>query len=123
MLYDLSQVAWTNEDIKVLGVTIAKDNIIEKNFSEIIVKTRNILNSWTNRNLSLIGKINIINTLISPLFIHKLLVLEDMTDAMYKTINNEIVNFLWNGKKPKIALKILHAPKKSWRDEACKFKN
>ena len=31
MLYDIDQVAWSNEDIKVLGVTIAHENIIHKN--------------------------------------------------------------------------------------------
>ena len=112
-LYDMSQVAWTSDDIKVLGTIIAKDNILEKNFSSTLTQARQIMNNWTNRPLSLLGKVNIVNTLVASLFVYKMLVLPSMSDSMHKTINNDIVNFLWNGKKPKIALKILQSDKKS----------
>ena len=40
-------------------------------------------------------------------------VLPSMYDRMYKMIDNEIVRFLWDGKRPKIALKILKSSKRN----------
>ena len=73
-MYSVSEVEWTNEDISVLGVTIAHEEIVQKNYSGLIDKTRSTLNAWHNRNLSLIGKVQVVNTLVA-----------------------------WNGKKAKIA--------------------
>ena len=56
-LYDTTRFAWTNEDIKVLGVTIAHENLVNKNYEDIVEKVKVALNSWTNRGLSLFGKI------------------------------------------------------------------
>ena len=75
-MYDLDQYRWSNEDINVLGVTIAHDNIVDKNYSGIVDKARNILNAWYNRGLSLVGKIQMVNTLVASHFVYKMMVLQ-----------------------------------------------
>ena len=50
-MYDLSQFAWSNKDITVLGVTIAHANIVDKNYMTIIEKVKKILEVWYNREL------------------------------------------------------------------------
>ena len=42
-MYDLDQVRWSNEDINVLGVTIAHEDIVRKNYEHMILKVKNIL--------------------------------------------------------------------------------
>ena len=74
-MYDLDQFTWSNQDITVLGVTIAHDDVIEKNYQPIIKKVDETLNKWYHRNLSLIGKISVVNTLIASLFVYKMMVL------------------------------------------------
>ena len=56
-LYNMDEFVWSNEDINVLGVTIAHEDIIMKNYLPVIEKARKVLKSWYNRNLSLIGKV------------------------------------------------------------------
>ena len=50
-LYGMSQFEWSNQDITVLGVTIAHDNLIEKNYAGIITKAQNTLNAWQKQEL------------------------------------------------------------------------
>ena len=45
-LYNMSEYAWSNKDINVLGVTIAHENIMEKNYEMIIQKLKQTLSSW-----------------------------------------------------------------------------
>ena len=112
IMYDLSQVAWTTDDIKVLGVIVANDNIVEKNFKDVFEKSKSIMQAWSHRNLSLIGKIKIVNTLVASLFVYKMLVLPTMTEKMFRIIQAEIVSYIWGTKRPKIALKILQSSRK-----------
>ena len=52
------RIKWSNCDISVLGVQICHEDIVEKNFLPLIESTKSRLNSWVNRGLSLIGKVN-----------------------------------------------------------------
>ena len=110
-MYDLDQYKWSNDDISVLGVTIAHEDMVNKNYEEILVKVKKNLAAWYNRGLSLLGKIQVVNTLIASLFVYKMMVLPTIPKAFVKNIDNLIRNFLWNGKKSKIAYKTLQLPK------------
>ena len=110
-LYNMSQYAWSNKDIKVLGVTISHENLVEKNYQDITQKVRTTLNAWHNRGLSLLGKIQVVNTLVASLFVYKMMVLPCIPKNIVKNIDNIIREFLWGGKKSKIAYAILQNPK------------
>ena len=111
-MYNISQCTWSNQDIKVLGVTISHEDILTKNYEGILEKIRKILYAWQNRGLSLIGKVQVVNTLISSLFVYKMMVLPRIPKTLLKNIDNIIREFLWNGGKSKIAYNILQLPKK-----------
>ena len=107
------QVSWTSEPIVVLGISIDvnDENVIKLNYGKIMSKVKSILQKWTKRNLSLIGKVLIINTLIASLFVHKMQVLPSLPETFFTNIEREFEIFLWNGRKPKIPLKQLQALK------------
>ena len=111
-MYGLDQFAWSNTDITVLGVTISHEDIVERNYKEMPKKIRSILNAWGNRSLSLLGKVQIVNSLVASLFVYKMMVLPTIPDKIVKNVDNMIREFLWEGKKAKIAYKILQNPKK-----------
>ena len=110
-LYDMNQFTWSNQDINVLGITIAHEEILDKNYQQMVKKTEGILNSWTNRGLSLIGKIQVVNTLVASLFVYKMMVLPTIPQQIIKKIDNVIRQYIWNGKKAKISYKTLQNPK------------
>ena len=110
-MYNMSQYAWSNKDINILGVTIAHEEIVQKNYIPLIEKTKQTLNAWYNRGLSLIGKIQVINTLIASQFVYKMMVLPSIPVHIVKTVENIMRDFIWNNKKSKIAFKVLQNPK------------
>ena len=111
-MYDLDEYIWSNRDIKVLGVTIAHEDLLSKNYDSILEKARTILNTWYHRGLSLLGRVQVVNTLIASLFVYKMMVLPIIPRHIVRNMDNVIREFLWNKKKSKIAYNILQNPKK-----------
>ena len=99
------------EDITVLGIIVAHEDIIEKNYSMVVQKAKQTLSSWQNRDLSLLGKVQVVNTLVASLFVHKMMVLPIIPNNILKQVDNIIRDYLWNSKKSKIAYNILQNPK------------
>ena len=97
----------------MLGIEIGIDDeqTITKNYTVIIKKAKSIMQTWAARNLSLLGKVSIINTLIASLFVYPMSVLPLMPRRMVEEIHNEFERFIWNGHKPKIPLRVLQKPK------------
>ena len=104
--YTERKLFWTNDSINILGVWVGPANTQKCNYEELISKANNILDTLKRRNLSLLGKISIINTLVSSLFNYKLMVLPDM-DNEYHKIEHMFLDFIWAGKKAKISLDTL----------------
>ena len=114
-LYTAKQITWSNEPVDMLGVLIAYDspeyNNIAINIDPIMQKSESIFTKWSKRNLSLYGKITVINSLIASLFVHKLYVLPLLPDAYINTFEQMCIKFLWNANKPKIKLSQLQQTK------------
>ena len=110
-MYNITEVAWSNQDINVLGVTIAHEDILYKNYDSMPRSVSTVLNSWYNRGLSLIGKVQVVNALVASQFVYKMMVLPSIPKSVVKTLDNIIRDFIWNGKKSKVSLKILQNSK------------
>ena len=104
VLYTAKPLAWSNIGVDVLGVRITDDNIVSTNFQPVIAKAKVILNKWQKRGLSLLGKVQVINSLVASLFVHKMTVLPNMKTSDIKGMEAHMSNFIWNGKKAKISL-------------------
>ena len=112
-LYTQEDIKWTNGPINVLGVEItAEDQAITSNFEAVVQKVEGILKTWSSRNLSLIGKVNIINTLVASLFVYKMTVLPNLGEKYIKWLESKFREFIWCGKKSKISLSTLQKSKK-----------
>ena len=111
MLYTTPSLKWTSDPINVLGVTIAHDDIINRNYESIIDKTASTLKMWSKRSLSLIGKVLITNSLTASLFVYKMMVLPRIPSNVLQKYENLITEFLWNGRKPKVTTKMLQMSK------------
>ena len=107
------QLVWTNEPICVLGVNITDtvEELIRINYEPLLLTVKGTLDVWRQRNLSLFGKIQIVNTLIASLFVYKMLVLPSIPEYIVKKLDDMIQVYLWNGHKPKISKKVLQGRK------------
>ena len=105
-------VNWSNDFINTLGVTISADKrVMKSNFSMVIAKMKTVANMWYYRNLTLLGKVLLINSLMSSLFVYKMQVLPLISDQEIHEIEAIMKEFLWKGRKEKISLSILKAGK------------
>ena len=112
-LYTTKNLNWTDENITILGVEIGSDkqSILTSNYEDIVDRVRAIVNSWKERDLSLLGKVMVLNSLVSSLFVYKMNVLPSLPLDFYKRIYTIVQQFIWKDKKPKIKLEILQNQK------------
>ena len=114
-LYTQEQISWTEEDVglNILGVHICHDEetMLNRNYQGIIQKVQSTIQQWKPRKLSLIGKVEIINTLIHSQFAYKMMVLPNMPPKMIRELDKLVQDFLWDNKRPKIPLAILQLQK------------
>ena len=120
-LYTQKPLNWSNDDISMLGILIANDAVqTNKQYNQIIEKMKLIAKQWSGRSLPLLGKILVVNTLMSSLFIHAMLVLTCLSEEQLRTIDEIIKSFLWKG-KAKIPLRILRRTKKEGGQQLTDF--
>ena len=96
-------ITWANEKVFALGVWFStlEDRSLNSNFIEKIEKIRSILDNWSARRLTLLGKITVTKTLAVSQIIYILSSLPTPPDIL-KTINSILYDFLWDGKGDKI---------------------
>ena len=63
------------------------------------------------RDLSLLGKILVCNSLVVSLFVYKMNILPLLDENYYRKYDGLMQNFIWEGKHPKISLSILQGNK------------
>ena len=109
-----SKFKWLARPIQSLGVIISMKDTEEMqdiNYSTILEKANAIVKAWGVRDLTLQGKIQVVNSLCASLFVYKMQVLPSIDSEMSAMITRMISRFIWNGKKPKIKMEILQADK------------
>ena len=111
--YSSRKLHWTNGPINVLGCWIShdKEEAVKLNLDEIVVKVKSITQSWLNRDLSLFGKILVLNSLIGSLFVYRMTVMESIPNTYYKTLKEIFTRFLWGKSIPKVKWETLIALK------------
>ena len=92
------------DELKVLGITISNklENITIKNIKEKMTAVRKDLHQWKRRNLTPIGKICIIKTILISKLVHLFISLPNPPTNFFKEIEGLLFDFIWNGKRDKI---------------------
>ena len=91
--------------VKILGIWVYYDpQKREKlNFHEALNKTRETLQVWAKRKLTVMGKISIVNTLVASVWNHKFLVLPTPDSSFFRDYRRIITDFIWDDKPHKIS--------------------
>ena len=99
---------WTKGPISILGVQITSNlqELQHINFEPKLKKFRQILNIWQSRDLTVMGKIQIIRSLAIPQFTYLVSVIPGPDEKLTKELNSSMFRFIWNGKPDKIKRKV-----------------
>ena len=97
-------MTWSDGPINVLGISICQTSAenIKFNYESKISKIKTILNIWKQRNLSLKGKIIIINNLAASILVYPLSII-DTPDTIIEQVDKLFFDFLWANKPSKIS--------------------
>ena len=99
------EAKWTNGPLEVLGieVTTKLDEITNININKTIPKVEQSIAAWERRKLTLFGKTNVINTVLTSKFIYRLSSLPTPNETEFLKIEKIFLDFLWGDIKTKIA--------------------
>ena len=108
-LYTQRKLSWTNNPSVLLGISLGTElnEVIRKNYEQMINKIQNIVKLWKNRQITLIGRITIIKVLLLSQLIYRLSVLPSPLPEQMKKINDIFFDYLWNNKKHFIDQKVM----------------
>ena len=103
------KVRWVNEPLNILGIYVSHDEheYLHLNYSPLLEKAGRILDIWRMRDLSIMGKVQIVNSLIVSLFNYRFTVLPSPGKKFLEKMKQIITQFIWDGKRPKISYKTL----------------
>ena len=93
------KLSWGKTEFKLLGITfhIDLDKIQRINYTEKIHKIKSIITLWKRRNLTPLGKVTVIKSLLLPIFNHIFISIPNPKDETLKAINDIFFEFLWTG--------------------------
>ena len=92
------------EELKILGICLSNntDHLIERNLIEKLPSIRRDIEQWNRRNLTPVGKICIVKTLLISKLVHLFMALPNPSKERLKQIESLIYNFVWKNRGDKI---------------------
>ena len=95
---------WHSGPIKSLGVFITHDinNTLELNYGPVVRKVENVLKLWKKRDLTIYGKIVVLNSFVLSQYIYLLSVLPTPKPEYMKYLETNLFKYIWNNKPDKI---------------------
>jgi hypothetical protein len=105
---EFSWVDLTKNSIKILGIhyTYNEELSDKLNFDRVVSKFSNVLNLWKQRQLTIYGRKEIVQTLGLSQIYYVSNILDPPTKNIQR-IKELITDFVWNGRRPKVKYKCL----------------
>lgn len=99
---------WNPKQFKILGIWLTNDlaDCIKQNYDEKFFEIRTLYKSWLKRQLTPIGRVAVLKSLILSKIVYLWMLLPNPPDALVNSIQKSVFNFVWNTKTDKIARKM-----------------
>ena len=100
------KINWIGKNIfSILGIDFSLDaaHMINVNYEKVFLTIERLVSQWSKRNLTVLGKISIIKSLLLPKLIHMILSLPNPSTEYVTRINSLFYRFIWQNKPDKIS--------------------
>ena len=100
-----TNLEWTNIPFSVLGITLSTNlqEIPELNYDDRLTDMRKVILHWKRRNLTVLGKITVVKTILLSKFTYLFLSIPSPPAIFIKNLESLIFEFIWNGKIDRIS--------------------
>ena len=100
---------WEQGPIKILGVTFSPEvfNIWDINSQDTLAKIEKLIKIWSQRKLTLPGRITVIKSIALSKFTHLFISLPNPPDELLKRLDKIFYKFLWNSGPDRISRNIM----------------
>ena len=108
--YSGQGVSWKTNQFRSLGIQFSLDRklLFDLNYKKKLKQIKQLVNCWRMRNLSLIGKICVLKSLVLPQFLYLFSVLGIKIPLIFFTELNKIFySFIWNGGKDRVKRRLM----------------
>ena len=124
-LYTQANYAWSQPPIYTLGIYVIEDSesMAVLNLTPVAQDIDDTLKLWNSRNLTLMGHVLVVNTLIESKLIYRLSVLPEIPAQILLQLQDAIWSFIWQNKRTKIKHSVLAAPKDQGGLRLCDIKS
>ena len=104
---------WNPGPLNILGILITRnlEEMIRINYDIKIANMKTIIKTWSFRNLTIMGKITIIKSLIISQLMYLLQCLPTPNQSYLRSIEKLLFSYLWNNGPDKIKRSVIIAPK------------
>ena len=101
---------WNPEKFKVLGIWFTNDltACVQLNYYEKLEDVKHLFRIWVKRQITPIGRIAVLKSLILSKLIHLWLLLPNPPDDFFDSLQKYCYKFVWNKKNDKISRKTSH---------------
>ncbi len=94
-------VKWVKamETFKTLGIIFSTNlpNMIETNYDDVMASIRKLIHSWSRRNLTVLGRVTVVKSLILSKLTFLLLTLPNPSDQFIRNLTGVLYKFIWKG--------------------------
>jgi hypothetical protein len=99
----LKYIDFDSSGIKILGVYFTNNKQLDykNNLERVLINFKTTLNIWRSRNLTLIGKIQILKSLALPK-LYYVCSKKYISNDYIQSVESLMKDFIWNGRRPKI---------------------
>jgi hypothetical protein len=99
------RITWNFEDsFNFLGISFNTnlDVMARENYNNAFNLMRKTLSSWAKRNLTVLGRVVVVKSLVLPKLSYVAQMLPNPSKEFIKTVNDEIYKYIWMGKPDRI---------------------
>ena len=98
--HDRWKLTWGCTTFEMLGIEFCVNlaEMVTLNFDKQISKIRSLLQQWSRRLLTPIGRITVLKTIIIPKMNHLFISLPDPSNEFINRLNDMFYKFIWNNK-------------------------